>query len=62
MTHSIDYKNREAWLEARRNGIGASDTPGILGVSQWASPFSVAASKLSPDYAVEYSEAMEEVY
>lgn len=41
---------RAAWLKARRLGIGASDTPAILGVSSWAGPVSVYADKagLSP--------------
>lgn len=37
---------RTAWLQARRNGIGASDVAGVLGLSPWASPFSVWASKI----------------
>jgi putative phage-type endonuclease len=36
---------RADWLAWRRNGIGASDVAGILGLSPWASPFSVWASK-----------------
>lgn len=38
--------DRAAWLQARRNGIGASDVAGVLGLSPWASPFSVWASKI----------------
>jgi len=36
---------REMWLKWRRCGIGASDVAGILGLSPWASPWSVWADK-----------------
>lgn len=36
---------RDAWLEARRTGIGASDSPAILGLSPWKSAFQVWAEK-----------------
>lgn len=43
--------DRDRWLEERRKGIGASDAPAILGLSPFASPLSIAASKqgLAPD-------------
>lgn len=28
-------KNREEWLEARKEGLGASDAPAFLGISHW---------------------------
>ena len=34
---------RTDWLAWRRKGIGASDIAGILGISPWASPWSVWA-------------------
>ena len=37
--------DRETWLKERRNGIGASDAPAILGISPFASPLSIAAAK-----------------
>jgi len=37
---------RADWLEWRRTGLGASDIAGVLGISPWASPFSVWASKV----------------
>lgn len=40
--------DRAEWLEWRRNGIGATDVAGILGVSPWASPWSVWADKCAP--------------
>lgn len=39
-------RDRAAWLEERRKGIGSSDAAGILGVSPWASPLSVWADKM----------------
>jgi putative phage-type endonuclease len=33
------------WLEWRRQGIGASDVAGVLGLSPWASPYSVWSDK-----------------
>lgn len=41
-TEPID---RPAWLEWRRQGIGGSDIGAILGLSKWASPWSVWAEK-----------------
>lgn len=40
---------REAWLEARRQGIGSSDAPIILGVSRWGSPLSLYHEKRGVD-------------
>lgn len=42
----VDPADRLAWLDWRRGGIGASDIAGILGISPWASPFSVWVDKL----------------
>lgn len=46
---------RAAWLEERRSGIGASDVAAILGISPWASPFSLWVDKLGliPDEALD---------
>jgi len=42
-----DSADREAWLELRRTGIGASDVPSILQIpGAWGSPLHVAADKL----------------
>lgn len=38
--------DRQAWLEWRRTGIGASDIGALLGISPWASAWSVWAEKL----------------
>lgn len=37
---------RTEWLTRRREGIGASDVAGILGLSPWQSPYSVWADKV----------------
>jgi len=42
-----DGRNRDEWLELRRQGIGASDVPSIMGISRFGSPMSVYADKRS---------------
>ena len=37
--------SREEWLELRRHGIGGSDAAAIIGLSKWASPYTVWADK-----------------
>lgn len=52
--------DREAWLAWRRGGIGASDVAAILGISPFASPWSVWADKcglLPPEPENEYMAA-----
>jgi putative phage-type endonuclease len=44
----MTYPNRDEWLEWRKGGIGASEVPGILGLSSFASPWSIWASKAIP--------------
>jgi putative phage-type endonuclease len=57
---AISYPDRDAWLEARRCGIGASDAAAILGVSPWKGPFGLYAEKLLlRPLAPEENEAME---
>lgn len=56
--HGEQYPTREAWLEARRQAITATDAPVILGVSRFASPFSLYAKKLGLVEDVAESEAM----
>lgn len=41
--------DRQQWLEERRKGIGSSDIAALFGVSPYASPLSVYASKLGFD-------------
>ncbi len=51
MTAAETLDTRAEWKARRRQGLGASDLPAILGLSPWASPFSVWADKsgLLPD-------------
>lgn len=49
---------REAWLELRKHSIGGSDAAGIVGLSKWASPFSVWAEKTGRTEEKEDNEAM----
>lgn len=37
--------SREAWLEKRRKTIGGSDAAAIVGLSRYASPYTVWADK-----------------
>lgn len=58
MTVTADLQRTE-WLESRRKGIGASDVAGIVGLSPWASPWSVWVSKVMPVDDDGGTEAME---
>ena len=42
---STKNMSREDWLERRRRSIGGSDAAAIVGLSKWASPFSVWCDK-----------------
>lgn len=50
--------SREEWLMRRRKTIGGSDAAGIVGLSRWASPFSVWADKTGRVAEKEDTEAM----
>ena len=50
--------SREDWLTQRRNSIGGSDAAGIVGLSKWASPYSVWAEKTGRVPEKEDTEAM----
>ena len=50
--------SREEWLMRRRKTIGGSDAAGIVGLSRWASPFSVWADKTGQAAEKEDTEAM----
>lgn len=50
--------SREEWLALRRQGIGGSDAPGIMGVSSYSSVFDVWMSKVYEDVESEDNEAM----
>lgn len=42
---AAEMADREAWLKARRNGIGGSDAGVIVGVSKWKSPYQLWLEK-----------------
>lgn len=44
-----DSANELDWLEQRRGGIGASDQPGVLGLSRWASAATIYADRISDE-------------
>lgn len=48
---TMTLPDRQAWLEERKNGLGASDVSAALGINPWKSPFSLWAEKcgLLPD-------------
>lgn len=57
--HVVDYADKASWLEARRQGIGASDAAVILGLSPWKTPFQLYLEKLGVNLAeTEQTEAM----
>lgn len=53
------YESREAWLAARKSGLGASDTPPVLGFSRFKSAYSVATDKLTKAFDTEQDEMQE---
>lgn len=46
-------RSRRAWLEARRLGLGASETAAVLGLSKWATPLSVYLDKIDASPVVD---------
>lgn len=55
---STKHMSREEWLRQRRKSIGGSDASAIVGLSKWASPFSVWADKTGRAAEKEDTEAM----
>lgn len=49
---------RKEWLDLRRTGIGGSDAAGIVGLSAWATPYTVYMDKLGLLPEKEDTEAM----
>ena len=60
MTYTVlaRSEDRAAWLEARQKGVGASDTPALMGLTQYASAVSLWAQKTGR--VVEDDEAFED--
>lgn len=46
--HDVTNMTKAEWLEARQEGIGASDIGAIAGVNTWQSPMSIYLSKVKP--------------
>ena len=53
-----DSSDREAWLAARRQGIGASEAPAVLNQSPWSSAVAVYADKVCDPIAEDESERL----
>ena len=53
-------QSREQWLEERRGSIGGSDAAGILGLSEWSSPYAVWDDKTGQLGEKQDTEAMRE--
>src|SRR5574344_883212 len=54
----IKAKNREEWLEYRKNGIGSSEVATILGLNPWETPYQLWRRKKGLDAPKTENEAM----
>ena len=54
-----DGPHDDKWLEERRKSVGASESPGIVGLSSFGSPLEVFADKIGAGKPFEANEAME---
>lgn len=52
-----DSSDRSSWLDARANGVGASEVAAMLGESRWESALSLYVSKTTPRRDDEQTEA-----
>ena len=48
-TTIIRPKNREEWLEVRKNGIGSSEVATIVGLNPWQTPYQLWRIKTGQD-------------
>lgn len=55
---STSGMSREEWLEQRRHSLGGSDAAAIVGLSKWASPYTVWAEKTGKLPEKEETEAL----
>lgn len=51
-------KDRDAWLEERKNGLGSSDAGTVMGVSPFSTPLKLWRLKMGIDPPVEETDAM----
>lgn len=54
-----EQQRRSEWLERRKKGIGASDSPNILDLTTWGSALSVYLDKIGESQDFEVTERME---
>lgn len=54
----LTFKNREEWLEARKEGIGASEVATIVGLNPWETPYQLWRRKIGLDPAKPMNAAM----
>jgi predicted phage-related endonuclease len=60
MSYTIEtYPDRESWLKARKNGLGASDAATVLGMGRFRRAYSVAVDKLTEAVDTEMDEMQE---
>jgi len=51
------FPTRQAWLDGRRQSLGASDAAAVLGLHPWKSPLSLYAEKVTPPTADDAAQA-----
>lgn len=54
----LTFNSREEWLEARKDGIGASEVATILGLNPWETPYQLWRRKIGIDPAKPMNAAM----
>lgn len=54
----LTFKSREEWLEARKDGIGASEVATIVGLNPWETPYQLWRRKIGLDPAKPMNAAM----
>lgn len=47
----LNFKNRQEWLNARKDGIGASEVASVVGLNPWETPYQLWRKKLGIDPA-----------
>ncbi len=47
----LKFKNRQEWLNARKDGIGASEVASVVGLNPWETPYQLWRKKLGIDPA-----------
>ena len=55
----LTFKSREEWLEARKEGIGASEVATIVGLNPWETPYQLWRRKTGLDPSKAMTTAMQ---